>query len=224
MADRELSPLAVSALGIIWEEPRHPYEVFRLMMRRREDRVVKIRPGTLYHTIDNLAADGLLEVVGTDREGNRPERTTYAITTSGRALLTATVRGMLARPVPEYPRFPVAIGEAHNLDAADATAALTERLEALRTELGLVETGIATVLRIELPPVLWLDISYQHAQLSAEIGWLEQLLADIRDGIVDWAARSTVTDEVLDQIGLPTPLFPSPPKTRTALQPRRTTA
>lgn len=211
MSDRQLSPLAVSALGIFWEGPNHPYEVYRLMRHRREDRVVKVRPGTLYHTIDKLAADGLLQPVGVDRDGNRPERTTYAITDAGRVLLRRTIRDMLARPVYEYPRFPVAAAEAHNLDRDDALAALRERVETLTMERDLVDRAIEETLRLSIPPVLWLEVSCQRAHLAAEIGWLERTIAAVESGEIDWSARPGAphTDDArYDCFDIPTPLFP----------------
>ena len=47
-----LTPLQFAALAIYAEQPRHPYEVFQEMLKRREDRLVKVRPGTLYHAVN----------------------------------------------------------------------------------------------------------------------------------------------------------------------------
>ena len=75
-----LSPMAIAALGLLAERPMHPYEMYQLLLEREEDRVLKVRPGTLYHAVDRLARDGLVRPLHTEREGNRPERTTYAVT------------------------------------------------------------------------------------------------------------------------------------------------
>ena len=40
-----LNPLAVSALALLAERPMHPYEMYQLMLQRREDRVVKVSAG-----------------------------------------------------------------------------------------------------------------------------------------------------------------------------------
>ena len=68
----------------------HPYEMYQLSLQRRDHRLVKIRPGTLYHAVRRLGESGLVAALGTEREGNRPERTTYEITDAGRDQLRPT--------------------------------------------------------------------------------------------------------------------------------------
>ena len=75
-----VTPLGISVLALLVERPMHPYEMYRLLLERHEDRRVKIRPGSLYHTVDRMAESGLVEATGTERDGGRPERTTYRIT------------------------------------------------------------------------------------------------------------------------------------------------
>ena len=109
-----ITPLALSALALLAERPMHPYEMYQLLLERHEDELVKVRPGSLYHAVERLEDHELVEVLGTEREGNRPERTTYAITDAGREALVGRLREMLSTPVNEFPQFPVALGEAHN--------------------------------------------------------------------------------------------------------------
>ena len=45
-----LAPIAILILGLLAERPMHPYEMFQTTVERREDRLAKIRPGTMYHT------------------------------------------------------------------------------------------------------------------------------------------------------------------------------
>ncbi|WP_235347412.1 PadR family transcriptional regulator [Arthrobacter sp. SPG23] len=130
-----LTPLGISALSLLVEEPMHPYEMYQLLMARHEDRLVKVRPGTLYHAVGRLEERGLVETAGTDREGNRPERTTYRITPAGREALTERLQDMLAEPVNEYPSFPLAVAEAYNLPAAVVLDLLDRRLLLLQEQL-----------------------------------------------------------------------------------------
>ena len=80
----KLTPLGVMVLALLREGDMHPYEMMRLMRQRRDDRLVPIQNGTFYHTVGRLERAGLLAEVGVDRDGNRPERTTYTLTDSGR--------------------------------------------------------------------------------------------------------------------------------------------
>src|SRR3954453_13948066 len=116
-----LNPLAVSALALLAERPMHPYEMYQLMLQRRDDRLVKVRPGSLYHTIDRLTREGLAEAIGTDREGNRPERTTYRITDRGRDAPSAPLAAMLRAPAEEHPQLALALSQAHHLQKQDVS-------------------------------------------------------------------------------------------------------
>src|SRR6187397_3267085 len=100
-----MRPLAVVSLALLSERPMHPYEMYQLLLARGQDATVKLRPGTLYHVVGWLLASGLVVATGTEREGNRPERTTYAITDDGRTALEAAVMSMLESPQAEYPDF-----------------------------------------------------------------------------------------------------------------------
>ena len=108
-------------LAMLREADMHPYEMMRLLRQRRADRLVPLAQGTLYHTVARLERAGLVEHVGVDREGNRPERTTYGVTEAGSAAVADWVRAELPRldrPVETR----VAIAEAHNLDRTKRSA------------------------------------------------------------------------------------------------------
>ena len=54
-----LTPLAVSVLALLRERPMHPYEMYSLLIHRQAEYLVKVRPGSLYHTVERLARDEL---------------------------------------------------------------------------------------------------------------------------------------------------------------------
>lgn len=183
---RQLSPLALAALGLLFERPMHPYEMYQLLVQRHEDRLYKIRPGTLYHAVGRLADEGLVEIVSTTRDGNRPERTTYAILPAGQERLGGGLRSLLERPVNEYPRFPQALSEAHNLPAEEIVALLDQRLETLSQELVVLAAWRKRATAQGVPVRYWIDVGYQQHQLQAESDWVQQLCDDIREGTLDW--------------------------------------
>ncbi len=110
-----LTPLAVMVLALLREDDMHPYEMVRVLKRRRDDRMVSITNGTLYHTVGRLHEQQLVVEVGVDREGNRPERTTYEITDAGHDRMLERLTEMLGEWRYEFPEFPLAVAEAHNL-------------------------------------------------------------------------------------------------------------
>ena len=106
----------------------HPYEMIRLMRYRRDDRLVAITNGTMYHTVAS-ARDGPSSSPrsASTATGNRPERTTYAVTDAGRAAVTEWVRRELPR-VDHPAEFRIALAEAHNLDRAEVDLAPAHRI------------------------------------------------------------------------------------------------
>ena len=64
-----LTPLGLMVLALLREGDMHPYEMMRLMRQRRDDRLVSITNGTLYHTVARLERAGLAR-----RGRRRPRR------------------------------------------------------------------------------------------------------------------------------------------------------
>ncbi|BDZ45265.1 PadR family transcriptional regulator [Naasia aerilata] len=185
-SSRALSPLAVAALALLVEGPMHPYEMYQEMLKRKDDRLVKVRPGSLYHTIDRLARHGMAEVAGTDRGGNRPERTTYRVTDEGRSALQRRLTAMLRERAEEYPEFPLALSQAHNLPAEEAVRLLETRIAAMRESLDALGLSAQHVEARDIPEKYWIEVGYQRAVLRAELDWLEHLLERITTGRLDW--------------------------------------
>lgn len=178
-----LTPLAVTILGLLNERTMHPYEMYQLADTRR-GRLVKIRLGSLYHTVNRLEAERLVRTTGTDRAGNRPERTMYEITDSGRDALGRRVSDMLAAPAREYPQFPLALAEAHNLESGAVVDLLRERLGRLDQE---IDELVASADGNEAPPRIFnLGNEYLLTVARAERDWLRALVSDIDSGTLSW--------------------------------------
>ena len=186
MTTDSITPLGIAALASLAERPMHPYEMYQLLIQRAEDRIVKVRPGSLYHTIDRLARQGLVRAIGTEREGNRPERTTYEITESGQLSLSERVAEMLATPVNEYPGFPLAIAEAHNLPKASVLDLLRRRIVRLRAETEFLTTGLIDIKKKNVERKFWLDVAFLKAMTEAEIAWIEGFVAELEAGEIAW--------------------------------------
>ncbi|MBF4563615.1 PadR family transcriptional regulator [Plantibacter sp. VKM Ac-2876] len=188
---KPLGMLAVAALGYLAERPMHPYEMYQLALHRQEDRVVKVSPGSLYRAVYALEADGLVVASGVDREGARPERTTFEITERGRHLHEERLRELLSTPTNEYPEFGLALSEAHELDAEEVRMLLETRILRQRAELADLERRMTWALEREIPRVYWMNVPYSAAMLRAEIAHLESLLAEIADGALVWHVPGT---------------------------------
>ncbi len=184
---RPLTALALAVLALLTERPMHPYEMVQLMRSRRDDRLLKVRLGSVYHTVDRLCGDALVAVVGTDREGNRPERTTYSITAEGRSRLAAQLIELLAVPVAEYPIFPLALAEANSLPVQDVSTQLQRRIAAQKAHHKLLRDGLDSARARDVARRHVIEAEYELTMLQAEIDWLESLVTELDDGTLPWA-------------------------------------
>jgi DNA-binding PadR family transcriptional regulator len=184
-----LTPLALSALGLLVERPMHPYEMYQLLMERGEDRLVKVRPGSLYHTVERLEDHELVESTGTTREGNRPERTTYAITDLGRQVLQDRIGELLTQPVKEYPHLPFALGEADNLPAERVVAALQQYADALDEDVADIAARLGAARSRDLPEVHWIAASYVLTMTTTQRDWIRTLITRIDDKDLTWQPK-----------------------------------
>jgi DNA-binding PadR family transcriptional regulator len=83
----------------------HPYEMAQLMRERYVAIRVKVKAGSLYHTVERLLDNGFIEISETQREGRRPERTVYRMTAAGRDAFVERAQTMLGTPAEEYPEY-----------------------------------------------------------------------------------------------------------------------
>lgn len=181
-----LSPTATLVLAVLLDQPMHPYEMLVRLRKRRDDRLVRLNPGAVYHAVDRLERDGLVERAGVDRDGNRPERTLYAITEAGVAAHHDRTRDLVRETPAEYPAFPVGLALVHDLPRDDALALLRERRTALAAATDGVREQLDGVISRGLPRRYLLDASFQLHQTAAEIAWLDATIADVESGALSW--------------------------------------
>jgi DNA-binding PadR family transcriptional regulator len=187
MAD--LTPLAISVLALLEERPMHAYEMYQLLVKRHTHWLVKVRPGSLYHTVERLARQNYVRATGTEREGNRPERTTYEITPQGNEALTRRVAAGIEEYVHEYPLFPVVLSEAHNLEVEDAVLRFRRRIDDLERWITEIDEALAGAAAREVPEVYWMGGDYLRTQLTAERDWLVTTVERIESKDLEWQPR-----------------------------------
>src|SRR5690242_15523842 len=128
-AGRTLWSLAV--LALLRERSMHPYEMQRVMHQRHIDELLALKRGSLYHAINQLQRDGLVEPLETSREGRRPERTIYQITPEGDDELGTWMRELLSVPVQEPSQFTAALAFLLHVPPEEALEQLELRVVSL---------------------------------------------------------------------------------------------
>lgn len=188
-----LTPLGVMVLALLREGDMHPYEMMRLMRQRRDERLVTITNGTLYHTVGRLERAGLLAEVGVDREGNRPERTTYTLTAEGSDAVEEWVRRELPR-VDRPAEFRIALAEAHNLERTEVTDLLRRRRRALTDDLSNLSEGHAGAQGRGVPEQFLLEVHRTEVLLRTDLAWLDALIERLDAHAFPWGVAEITTD------------------------------
>ncbi len=164
----------------------HPYEMYGLIRERRQHLLVRVSPGTLYRTVDKLVLAGLAEVVGTERAGGRPERTTYRLTESGREELRRHVRDLLRRPVGELPTFVLGLTEAHNVPLDQVADDLRRHLSDLDGEIDDIDAVLRRKNEQDTPEAYLVSAHYVAHMRRAERDWVTAFLDRLHKEQVPW--------------------------------------
>ncbi|MGK5678909.1 PadR family transcriptional regulator [Actinoplanes sp. URMC 104] len=190
------STLGMLLLALLMEAPMHPYRMQQTIKERGQDQLVNVaQRNSVYQALDRLVRDGLARVSSTAREPGRPERTVYEITDEGAATMRRWLTAALPTPAREFPEFPAALAflailpprEVHDLLAARAEA-LTQKLEQIREQ---APPG--------MPRLFLIEDEYRAAVLTAEIGWLRGVVADLDEGRLSWDLE--LVQRTLEQFG-----------------------
>jgi DNA-binding PadR family transcriptional regulator len=182
---QELGIWEIAVLALLREAPMHPYQMQRLLRHRHKDEILALKRGSLYHAIGRLVRGGLIMAKSTERDGRRPERTTYAISPAGRKEFTRVLRQIIAVPRRESSEFMAAMSFLVYLAPSEALPRFEERATYLEHEIAARATGEAAastfVQRINL-----IESEYLIAMLKAELSWVRGLIGEISAGNLTW--------------------------------------
>lgn len=195
MAVPETRLLLLGAVAMF--EPVNGYQIRRELVSWRVDKWANVNPGSIYHGLASLTADGLL--TRTDVVDGSREVAVYEVTTSGHDVLTRMLRSALATVDP-YDRtaFTIAFGLLPLVPRPEVLGCLVTRRTAL-------ERALAEFVRGKDDPangppharrgwVLWHDLA------SAELRWLRETIDEVRAGTLrftpgeDWGWQQPADD------------------------------
>jgi DNA-binding PadR family transcriptional regulator len=184
--------LALAVLSYLSMRPMHPYELGRTLRDNGDARSIKFNHGSLYMVIGQLAKAGYVTEVETTREGQRPERTVYALTDAGRRELGDWLRELVAEPQHEYPHFVAALSLIGALPPNEVVPLLQHRLTRLSERRTEIRDLIDSTLAQGVPELFLVEEEYRLALLEAETAFAERFISKIEDQRTglgrEWAA------------------------------------
>ena len=187
-ADFRRSPLALAILGLLENGPMHPYGIQRLIRQWGKDQVVNVgQRASLYRMIDRLEEAGFIAAGGTERDERYPERTTYNLTSTGRAVSRQWLAEIISAPRNEFPEFPAALSFLMLLTPGTARELLGHRRDLLAQRVADLDAELAAEFEGgPLPRVALVEIEYLHAVTSAELRWVTAIRQALADGSLTW--------------------------------------
>ena len=174
-----MSSVRLYILGALAElGPMHGHQIRREAQTNRTELWTDIKVGSLYGALNRMADEGIIEAVRTERSGNMPARTVYAITEPGRRELSVlrddVLREVRLRPDP----VDLALQYSAALGADAVIAAFATRRAALQAEL-----DAWRLLHAQARPYLQgtepLSFAHTTIRLEAEITWHDHVVAEL---------------------------------------------
>jgi DNA-binding PadR family transcriptional regulator len=178
--------LALAVLSYLMQRSMHPYELGRTLRDNGDDRSIKFNRGSLYMVVRQLEKAGYIAAQETNREGQRPERTVYALTDAGRDELREWLRDLLGEPEHEYPSFVAALSLIGALPPSQVVPLLRHRLQRLTERAAETRRLIDTVLAQGVPELFLVEEQYRLAIDNAESSYVTSLIDQITDPQTGW--------------------------------------
>lgn len=168
--DDRLTDGELTLLGLLAEEPRHGYDLDRVIEQRGIRLWTSLGFSSIYYLIDRLAGRGLIEVVAT---GAGRRRTVYRPTAEGYELLAAQCADAIEALTPVRARILIGMANSPILDPADMAERLSRRAERLSAELDQLRRRRAG--QQPLPDFVEAIFGYGEAMILADLHWTRHL-------------------------------------------------
>lgn len=156
----------------------HGHQIRRAAQIDRTELWADVKPGSLYGALHRMEAEGVIEALRTEQEGNRPARTVYEITREGQAELTAHRDEALTHTRLRPDPIDLALQFTGDLSQEELQAVLEERRTALAAEQ-------ASWLRLRsmaepyLSPMDKMTFRHTLLRLETELTWHDELIAQL---------------------------------------------
>ena len=174
-----MTPSELAVLGLIAEQPRHGYEIEKVIEDRGMREWTEIGFSSIYYLLKKLEKHGLVEGNIEPSVGRGPATRVYHLTEAGRLAWREALVDVLS--VPRGANNPFLIGLANLPELSTA-----EALEALRTYRGeLSKKWGQLVIRVDelrpLPQHVEAMFNYSLAMIEAEFNWVDGLIRQMED-------------------------------------------
>jgi DNA-binding PadR family transcriptional regulator len=184
-----VSSIRIFILGSLDERgSMHGHAIRMLAEEEHIDEWTDFGVGAIYGALKRLAAEGLIEELRLEREGNYPERAVYGITAAGSSALVELRREGLEHLAYRPDPVDLALTRLDPDRIDDLEATIEARLDRLRARLVDTEEHLPRIAQ-HLTLMERQVMRHKGHRLRSEIAWHEELLANLPAIIDDEKSR-----------------------------------
>jgi DNA-binding PadR family transcriptional regulator len=172
-------------LGLLHRRNLYGYELKQIIEAQMGD-WTSIAFGSIYFALRKLADEGLIEQVSVERSGNRPSRSVYSITKSGRVEFLRMLRELWMTPKRQYHQLDIALYFHHALPPEELLACVAQQIAITKQILAHIEQHRdETLADKSIPRMARAIFDHSTAHYEAELRWLEAVRGKLETG--EWA-------------------------------------
>jgi 1,4-alpha-glucan branching enzyme len=172
----------VVILGLLAKGDLYGYQI-KKQLQEQELEWATIPVASLYHELNRLAEEQLIQQRSVESSGGRPARAVYGITADGRAALReALLEAWVAQPA-RRPQQDIAAYLIDLLPPDELSEALERRIALLEIEAERIQAlASQKTMRPGARPTMAAVIDHARSLLAAELGWTRDLLRRVASG------------------------------------------
>lgn len=164
----------LAILGLVAEEPRHGYEIERVIAARGMREWTEIGFSSIYYLLNKLQRQGLVHGYQEAASGRGPARKVYRISPEGRIALQSGLLETLSSPKRCYPPLQIGLANLPTLERRQVMDALANYRHELANNLEHIQERRASL----QPLPYFVEAMFTHSQalIRAEMDWLDGFL------------------------------------------------
>ena len=168
-------------LGLLQERSLYGYEIKQIIEERMGE-WTSIAFGSIYFALSKLAEQDLIEKTAIEKEGSRPSRSIYQITTTGQAEFLRLLRKVWSEVKRHYFPFDIGVFFVDSLPADEIVGYLQDRAKRLEASILYLAAHQAEQLARNIPRHVVAIMNHSMVHFEAELSWIQDLLAKVEGG------------------------------------------
>jgi DNA-binding PadR family transcriptional regulator len=170
----------MAVLSLIAEQPRHGYEIEKIIEERGMRDWTEIGFSSIYYLLNKLEKDGLVESQLLSQEGKGPARKVYSITPEGEQVHLESVLAALSTPSSGSEPFLMGLSNLPVVPQEQLINALNSY--AVQLEESLSKIHERAELQQPLPPFVEAMFDYSRVLAEAKLKWVRGFIQDMEAG------------------------------------------